>query len=69
MKPLTIRKSLVKDAPGYWEFDFNLNGKRVRRKMKCTNYQSDLLCDLIQKVVGCEFNREDSIFVIDANGI
>lgn len=69
MKSFTIRKSLVKDAPGYWEFDFNLDGKRVRRKMQCTGYQSDLLCNLIKFVVESEFNREDAISLVDGNGI
>lgn len=69
MKPLTIRKSLVKDTPGYWEFDFNLDGKRIRRKMQCTGYQSDLLCNLLKYVAEKEFNREDAISLVDSNGI
>ena len=48
MKQFKIRKSLVKDTPGFWELDFNYKNRRIRRKIKCASYLADLLSDLIE---------------------
>lgn len=64
-----IRKSQVKDSNGYWEFDFNYDNRRIRRKMQCTSYQANLLCELLQTVIPAGLDRNKALYKIDTNGL
>lgn len=69
MKHIPIRTSMVKDVPGYWEFDFNYQGKRIRRKIKCTTYQCRLLSNFISDIINNGFSRNEAIMIIDDDSV
>lgn len=69
MKQFKIRKSLVKDTPGFWELDFNYKNRRIRRKIKCASYLADLLSDLIEEAVDKDLTMEEITSLIDSDGL
>ncbi|MCR5488359.1 MAG: hypothetical protein K6F35_12680 [Lachnospiraceae bacterium] len=55
--------------PGFWEFDYTKNGKRVRKKLECTHKQADLLVTLLNEVINRDTDEEQISFIIDAENL
>lgn len=59
----------VENMPGYMEFDYKNTsiGKRVRRKIKATEYQAKLLNNLLETVLADNMDKADTIQLIRTN--
>ncbi len=65
----TIRVSFLDKMPDYVEFDYKnpVTDQRIRRKIKASQYQADLLKDLLDNVIEHELDKEDTIQLIRTN--
>jgi len=62
-----IRVTQVEKAPGYFEFDYTLpnNNFRVRRKIQATQYQADILKDLLNRTLENRLNESKVFHLIN----
>ncbi|WP_312158761.1 hypothetical protein [Oscillibacter sp.] len=65
----TIRISTVDNMSGYFEFDYKnpVINQRVRRKIKATQYQADLLKDLLDTILEQNLDKEHMSVLVRTN--
>lgn len=67
MSDIKINKKEIR--PGFWEFDYTKNGKRVRKKLECTPLQAELLYGLLDVAVNKDADEEEINRLIETDGM